>query len=356
MKIKDIYNLNKKELDLKKVEISGDISEEMVSTAFSKALDEIRKEFQTDGFRKGAVPENIIINKIGSMTILQKASEDLLNEAYGLIIDEFKLDVIGRPEINITKIAEKNPLGFSMIFYLRPEVKLPDYKKIANLLNSKPKDDIVVSDDEVSSVIKELREQIAHSNMHKKAGLKDDDHSHGEIKEEDLPEVNEEFIKLFGPYKTVDEFKGVIKNNIKEDKDFKYKDKRRTELLEAILKETSIVMPEIVVLGELDKIEAQFTDDLSRSGLSFNKYLEHVKKTKEEVKESWKPLAKTRAETQLMLSYIAREEKIEPKEEDIKREVDHITESVKGADRFRARMYVENFLTNDLVIKFLESL
>jgi trigger factor len=355
MTIKDIKNLDKKDISEKKVKISGEISAELVSEGFTKSLSKIKRDFQTDGFRKGAVPENIILSKLGEMTILQDCAEDLLNDSYPLILDEFKLDVVGRPEINITKIAKDNPLGFDMVFYLRPEVKLPDYKKIAKDLNSKPQEEMSVTEDEVSAVIKELREQVAHMNLHQKSGLKEHDHNHGEIKEEDLPEVDDNFIKLFGPYKNVDEFKERLKENIKADKEVKYKDKRKTELLEGILKETSVSMPEVIVLAELDKIEAQFKDDLLHSGLSFEKYLEHIKKTEDEVKESWKPLAKTRAETQIMLNEIAKIESIEPKEEDIKREVDHITESVKGADRFRARMYVENFLTNDLVIKFLES-
>lgn len=353
---KDIKNLKKEDLGEKKISVSGEIDKDVVNSAFDKTLKDLKVNFESDGFRKGSVPENIILSKVGDMKILQLASEDLLNEAFPIIIDELGIESVGRPEISINKIAKDNPLGFSIIFYLKPDVKLPDYKKIAKEENKKPVVLIDVTDDEVSSVISELREQIAHSKLHKESNLGEHDHSHGEIKESDLPEVNDDFIKLFGNFKSVDDFKENIKENIKKDKEFKEKDKKRTSLLESILGKSEIKMPEIIILGELDKIKAQFEDDLIQSGLSFDGYLSHVKKTKEEVLESWKPLAKTRAETQLMLSFIAKEEGIEPKEEDVKKEVDHIVASVKNADRFRARMYVENFLTNEMVIKFLESI
>lgn len=356
MKKEDIKNLKKEDVGEKKISVSGEIDEGVLNKAFSKALLDIQKTFESDGFRKGFVPESIILSKLGDMKILEVAAEDLLGEAYGVIIDDLKIDAIGRPEISINKIAKGSPLGFSMAFYLRPEVKLADYKSVAKKENEKPQESSTVSDDEVDSVIKELRYQIAHSKIHSEGHFSEDDHSHPEIKDEDLPEVNMDFVKMFGPFKNLEEFKEKIKGNIKEDKDFKIKDKRRTNLLEAILKESDIKMPEIIVLGEIDKIKAQFEEDLKKTGLSFDGYLSHIKKTEQEVVQSWKPLAKTRAETQLLLSEIAKIEKIEPKEEDVKREVDNIVSSVKGADRFRARMYVENFLTNDLVIKFLESI
>ncbi len=356
MKKEDIKNLKKEDVGDKKISVTGEIDKDVLNSAFNKALKEIKITFEADGFRKGFVPESVILSKIGDMKVLQAAAEDLLNEAYKVIVDEFKIDPIGRPEISINKIAKDNPLGFSMVFYLRPDVKLGDYKSIAGVENNKPEEDFVVSESEVDDVVKELRYQIAHSKMHNESGLSENDHSHKEIKDEDLPEVNMDFVKLFGSFSSVDDFREKIKLNIKEDKDFKAKDKKRTSLLDAVVEKSKIEMPEIVISGEVEKIRAQFEDDLKKTGLSFDGYLSHIKKTEDEVLESWKPLAKKRAETQLVLSAIAREEKIEPKEEDIKREVDNIVSSVKGADRFRARMYVENFLTNDLVIKFLESI
>ena len=100
---------------------------------------------------------------------------------------------------------------------------------------------------------------------------------------------------------------------------------------------------------------AQFKNDIETAGVSYNDYLTQIKKTEEDLKNEWKETAVKRAKSQFVLNTIAKEEKIAPTEEDIKKEVDLIVSHHKDADRFRVRMYVENFLSNELVFQFLES-
>ena len=74
-----------------------------------------------------------------------------LNEHYPKIIEEEKIDAISRPEISITKLARKNPLGFKIKTAVLPEIKLPDYKNIAKDILSKLTDEeknIVVTDED----------------------------------------------------------------------------------------------------------------------------------------------------------------------------------------------------------------
>lgn len=353
MKIND---LKLKELGKRMVLITGEISVEDFNSAFKKSLSSIKENINIDGFRKGAVPESIVLQKVGDMAILEDASESVLNEAYPQIIEDLKIDPIGRPEIKITKIAKDNPLGFSITTSLSPLVTLSDYKKIAKEKNKEKKEEIKVEDREVLDVILNLRKNIAHDNLHKKGGYSLEDHSHGEIKDEDLPAVDEGFLKNFGDFKTEDDFKDKIRENLKTEKEKKAIDKKRTMLLEAILEKTEMDLPEIIIEGEIEKIGGEFKADLERAGIKFEDYLKHIKKTEEDVKKEWLPVAETRAKTQLLLYEIAKKEDIKPEEVDIKREMENILSHVKDAERFRVRMYVENFLTNDLVLKFLESL
>ena len=116
-----------------------------------------------------------------------------------------------------------------------------------------------------------------------------------------------------------------------------------------------MIIPKIIVDGELEKMLAQFKDDLARAGITYEDYLKHIKKTEEDLKLEWKDVAVKRAKSQIILNNIAKEEAIAPKEEDIKKEMEHILSEYKDAERFRVRMYVETFLTNELVFQFLES-
>jgi FKBP-type peptidyl-prolyl cis-trans isomerase (trigger factor) len=79
---------------------------------------------------------------------------------------------------------------------------------------------------------------MAHQLAHAQAGLAHDDHGHGEIKDEDLPALDENFLKLLGDFKDVEDFKTKIKENILTEKEIKEKDKKRADILEGIIKDS----------------------------------------------------------------------------------------------------------------------
>ena len=88
--------------------------------------------------------------------------------------------------------------------------------------------------------------------------------------------------------------------------------------------------------------------------MNYEEYLTHIKKTEEDLKKEWMDIAEKRAKSQIALANIAREEGLQPSDEEIKKEMDAILEREKGLDRFQVRMFVDNFLTNEMVFKFLE--
>jgi trigger factor len=92
-----------------KIEITGTVPAVQFESFRKKALENINNEISIDGFRKGKIPENILISKVGDMTILEEMAELALSVSYPKMVIEEKLDVIGRPEIQITKIAKDNP-------------------------------------------------------------------------------------------------------------------------------------------------------------------------------------------------------------------------------------------------------
>ncbi len=139
-----------------------------------------------------------------------------------------------------------------------------------------------------------------------------------------------------------------------QEKKVKAKDKRRTDILEKIVSESKIELPDLIVEAELDKMVAQFKDDIARAGATYEDYLKHIKKTEAEIRTEWKDTAEKRAKSLIVLSSIADAESLNPSEEDIKREMDKILAQDSSLERFRVRMFVENFLSNEMVFSFLE--
>jgi trigger factor len=338
----------------REVEITGAITAERMSEMRDKALKKLKDDVEIPGFRKGNAPENLIAQKVGEVRLLEEAAELALQEEYPNILEENNVDAIGRPEITITKLAPGNPLEFKIKTYLMPEVKLADYKKIAKEHNKKELGDTKALDKEVEDVIKNIRWNIAHEKLHKdNPDL--NTHSHPEIKDEDLPELDENLLKLIGDFKSVEDLKSKISENIQKEKEIKEKDKKRVGVMEEIIEKSTINLPKIIIEGELDKMMAQFQDDIAKSGLSIEDYLKHIKKTIDEIRGEWTETATKRAKSQVILNEISRAEGIQAPEEEVKKEMDHVLAHHKDADRFRVRMYVETFLTNELVFKFLEN-
>ncbi len=340
---------NKQKLPNSEFEVEGEIKAETVAEFRAKALKSFSKEIKIDGFRPGHIPEKQLVDKLGEMTITEEAGRLALEHHYGEIVSSLDIKAVGSPAVTITKVAPGEAFGFKIKTALMPEVKIGNYKKSAGKIMAE-KVEVTVTDKEVDEAVEELRKQVAHDEHHAK-NPDDHDHNHGEL---DLPEVNEDFIKKFGDLKTVEEFKERVKEGITSDKTRKEKEKKRLKIMEDIIKDSEIEMPEMLIASELEKMIAEMSSNISEMGLSIEDYLKHIGKTQEDIKKEWRPDAEKRAKTQLLLNKIAIEEKIEVSEEAIKKEVDSLLNYYKDADRVRATIYVETIMLNEAVWKWLE--
>jgi len=155
--------------DKTSVTIVGEIPFSYLEKHRSNTIKKLGKDVEINGFRKGHVPENKLIQHIGEMNILSEMAEQAIAKVYPLIVKENMLDVIGYPQISITKIAEGNPLGFTATVAVVPTFKLPDYKEIASKIN-KDKESDEVTDEDVDNQVKDvLRQKVAYERMQEKA-------------------------------------------------------------------------------------------------------------------------------------------------------------------------------------------
>jgi trigger factor len=133
-------------------------------------------------------------------------------------------------------------------------------------------------------------------------------------------------------------------------------EKRRIALSDAILEASSTEIPELLINSEVRRIEAQFSDDVKRMGVTLEDYLKHAKKTIEDLRQDWRPHAEKKAKLQLILNNIVKLEKIVVDQEEVEEEVKHILAHYKDADKELAYTYAETVLTNEKVYQFLEGL
>ncbi len=344
-------------LDKSEVEIISSIPTEIFASYEAKALSRAGERMEIPGFRKGKAPTDILKQNINEMMLLEEMAELAIYDAYPKILEENKIDAIGRPEIMITKIAKGSDLEFKIKTAVIPQITLPDYKKIAKEENIKDeyKGEVIVEEKEMTKVIDDLRKMRANKNMPASEHVEGEAHDHPEIKEEDLPAVDDEFAKSFGKFENVEEFKNKIRENIKIEKETQKKDKQRLAIIEKVVADTKVEVPEILIASEIQKMMYKLEADITNMGFKMEDYLKQINKTPEDISVEWRPDAEKRAKLELIIHNISVAENLKPTDEEVEKEADMITKMYKDADPVRARAYVEQILTNEKVFAFLSS-
>lgn len=179
------------------------------------------------------------------------------------------------------------------------------------------------------------------------------------VSKRELPEINDEFAKSLGNFSDLKDLKTKLTENIKTEKELKEKEKTRMAIIEAILKQSSLEVPESLIEKELDYMIEDFKTRLSQMGFSFEEYLNRAKKTKEDFRKSWLQDAKKRVQTQLILEEIAERENIEVKDEEVIEETNNLLIGLNKSesnlpDPEKLKVYVKNLLKNEKVFQFLE--
>lgn len=150
--------VSRKDLEKSQIELTVEVSVEDFAPYISKGAESLSKEIKIEGFRPGKVPVEILKQKIGEMAILEESAKLVINKQIYEVIDENIKDkqVVGQPEVNITKLAPGNPLEYKIKVITLPEIKLGDYKNFAF-----KKEEIKASQEEIDKVMNDLLEMRA---------------------------------------------------------------------------------------------------------------------------------------------------------------------------------------------------
>ena len=124
--------------------------------AIQKAYQKNKNKFNIPGFRKGKVPYALVEKMYGAAVFYEDAANELISGAYAQAAEESGLEIVARPEINVTQIEKGKPFIFEAEVTTKPEVKLGKYKGI-----KVEKADVTVTDEEVTEELDKVKEQNA---------------------------------------------------------------------------------------------------------------------------------------------------------------------------------------------------
>ena len=147
-----------------------------------------------------------------------------------------------------------------------------------------------------------------------------------EVKTKVLPEVNDEFAKDVNAagVETVADLKNMIRTRIEDGKKSQAENKADTALMDKLVENAEIDLPEVLVEEEVNNQIQQLAQQISQYGMNFNQYLSMMGKKIEDVRAEYTDNATKTAKLRLILEEIAKVEALEPTEEDFENEYNNI--------------------------------
>lgn len=134
-----------------------------------------------------------------------------------------------------------------------------------------------------------------------------------DLKEIQLPELNDEFAKKFG-HKNMDELKKAIEKNLNQELEEEHKRSVEMDAVDKVLPLLKAEIPNSLVEGETARMLGQYSEQLTRQGINFERYLDSIKKTREQILAEMKPQAEKNVKVGLLLGKIIEEKKWDPKD------------------------------------------
>lgn len=152
-----------------------------------------------------------------------------------------------------------------------------------------------------------------------------------DIKEKQLPEIDDEFAKDLGEFDNLDQYKKSVREGLEVKAQEKAKFEEENLLIEKITSSTQIDVPDVLIKQEIERMINDFSVRMSYSGIKFEDYLKYIGSDLEKFKEEHKTEALDSVKARLVLEAIIRKEGIAVEKEEVDREVQKIAEE-EGKD------------------------
>ncbi len=119
-----------KKLPRSQIELLIEVELREIKPYLDKAASVISERIKIAGFRPGKAPLAVVEKRVGKTQVWEEAAKQGLPRFLEKALEQHKIEVLGRPQISVIKLAPDNPLIFKAMVAVIPPVDLGDYKKI----------------------------------------------------------------------------------------------------------------------------------------------------------------------------------------------------------------------------------
>ncbi|WP_284853606.1 trigger factor [Corynebacterium sp. MSK072] len=343
----------------------------------------IAQQVSVPGFRKGKAPRQLIDARFGRGPILEQVVNDMLPSRYEQAVQSEDLKVIGQPDVDISKIEDKDFVEFTAEVDVRPEFEVPDFSEISVTVPA-----IKADEEDVDKALEDLAERFGELKDTKRKmktgdyaiiditaevdGEKIEDASteglsysigddnlikgldtalrgmktgedneftstiqSGEHKDEEatfkvhvqqtkerkLPDMDDEFAQMASEYDTIEELREATKTEVEESKKAEQAGQIRDEVLKAALADVDFELPQSVVDEQAHAQLHQILGQLAHDEKALAQLLEAQGTSREEFDKQTREQAEESVRTQIFLDAVAEKEEPEVSQQELS---DHI--------------------------------
>ncbi|SDK00534.1 trigger factor [Natronincola ferrireducens] len=175
-----------------------------------------------------------------------------------------------------------------------------------------------------------------------------------EIKEKEVPALDDEFAKDVSEFDTLEELKADVKKRLEEQAKNKTEQELRNKVVDAAIDKVEINLPSAVVERQIDNMLRDFEYSLSYQGLNLQYYYNMTGAKEEDLRNQMRDDAVKRVKTQIVLEKISELEAIEATEEEVNQEVEKMAEQYKQeVDKLKETLREEDmtYIKDNIVVR-----
>jgi trigger factor len=368
-----------------RVKITVEVPFADLKPSMDKAYAEVAKSVNIPGFRRGKVPPVVIDQRFGRGVIIQEAFNDSWQRFYGAAVTENNLSPLAQPDVEVTKLEDGDVIEFTAEVDVRPDFELPDFSTLQaqvdalevpetlvdqqldvlrnrfgsretvarpaadgdivtiNLIASKdsePLTDATADDVEYTIGSGQMLDGLDEAVIGLSAGdsatfasklvsgpWQDEDAdiqvTVTKVQTSELPDANDEFAQEASEFDTIEELRANIKDRLTRIARLEQASQARDAVLEALVGQVVIDIPEHLLNSEIDARRKQITEQLAQAGLTLEQYLADVAEDQTE-DEFWADLedrAGQALKAQIILDKVAEEHSLDVDQNDFSQHV-----------------------------------
>jgi trigger factor len=355
-----------------RVRLTIEVPFEELKANLDKAYREVARQVRVPGFRPGHVPPRVIDVRIGRGVVLEQAVNDAVPELYSKAVAEHDVVPISQPEVEVTRLDDGKELAFTAEVDVRPSFDLPDLDALSVTVENADVDadqveeylgslrerfaslrtvdrpaqsgDFVsidlaatvdgaaVEDAQTTGYSYEVGSEsmldgldTALSGMTagesktfgaelaggSAAGkLADVQVTVNSVKVKELPELDDDFAQSASEFDSIGELRASTRRQLEPLRTAGQAGQARQRVLDALVSELDIPLPEKIIEAEVEQRRHNFSDQLSRAGLSMEAYLESASTTAAKLEQDFLADAERSVKAGFILDKVATQEDI----------------------------------------------